>query len=68
MTKIKITYKNKEYEYDRDISLLDISKDFKSDYKKDIIAASINNRVVNLSTKVSKSSNINSSILSLTVE
>ena len=58
MKKIKITYKNKEYEYDRDISLLDISKDFKSDYKKDIIAGSINNRVVNLSTKLSKSSNI----------
>lgn len=59
MTKIKVTYKNKEYEYDKGISLIDISKEFNKDYKNGIIAASINNRMVNLDYKLSKNCNIN---------
>ena len=58
MTKIKVTYKNKEYEYDKGISLIDISKEFSKDYKNGIIAASINNRMVNLDYKLSKNCNI----------
>lgn len=58
MTKIKVTYKNKEYEYDKGISLIDISKEFNKDYKNGIIAASINNRMVNLDYKLSKNCNI----------
>lgn len=59
MEKIKITYNNKEYEYDKNISLFEISKDFKNDFKKDIIVASINNRDANLNTKISKSCTVN---------
>lgn len=55
MANIKINYNNKDYEYQRDITLLDVAKDFKDNYKKDIIVASIDNRLVNLDTKLTKS-------------
>ncbi len=55
MANIKIKYNDKEYEYQRDITLLDVSKDFKDNYKKDIIVASIDNRIVSLDTKLTKS-------------
>ena len=58
MSNIKITYKDKEVEYEKGTSLLDISKDFKDDYKKDIIVASIDNRLTSLDTKVTKSSKV----------
>ena len=58
MSNIKITYKDKEVEYEKGTSLLDISKNFKDDYKKDIIVASIDNRLTGLDTKVTKSSKV----------
>lgn len=56
MARIKITYKNNEYEYDQGISLLEISKDFKQDYKKDIIVATVDNRLTSLEKKITKDS------------
>ncbi len=56
MANVKITYKDNLYEYKAGISLLDISKDFKKDYKKDIIVATVDNRLTSLEKKINKDS------------
>ena len=49
---MKITYKNKEYEYKNNTSLLEISKDFSNNYKFDILLGKVNNEVVELDYNV----------------
>lgn len=56
MANVKITYKDNVYEYNAGTSLLDISKDFKNNYKKDIIVATVDNRLTSLEKKISKDS------------
>ncbi len=58
MDTIKIKYKDKQYEYEKGVCLLDVSKDFKSEYKDEIIVATLNNRLVGLDTKVNKNSDV----------
>lgn len=45
---MKIIYKNKEYIYKEKTSLLEISKNFTSDYKFNILLGKVNNEVVEL--------------------
>ncbi len=59
MASIKIKYKNNEYEYEKGTTLLSIAKDFQSDYKEDIIVASVNNRLTGLDSKISHYSVVN---------
>ena len=58
MANIKITYKDNVYEYAQGVSLLDISKDFEGNYKKEIIVATVDNRLTSLEKKISKDSAI----------
>ncbi len=58
MANIKITYKDNVYEYAQGVSLLDVSKDFEENYKKDIIVATVDNRLTSLEKKISKDSAI----------
>lgn len=59
MKEITITYKDKEYKYPEDTTMLDISKDFESDFKDKIIVGEINGRVCELSTKIKEDSKVN---------
>lgn len=59
MNQINITYKNKQYEYLENTSLLDISKDFSNDYSGKIIIGEINGRLCELNSKVKEDSKIN---------
>lgn len=59
MNKIKVTYKNKQYEYLKNTTLLDISKDFEKDYEDKIIIGEINGRLCELNSKVDEDSTIN---------
>ena len=54
MSKVKVNYNNKEYEYEKDTLLSDIAKDFKNDFEYDILVASINNRVTSLNNKLTR--------------
>lgn len=47
-TNIKVEVNGKEYEYPANTTLLDISKDFKKDYKDQIILAFVNNKLLEL--------------------
>lgn len=58
MANIKIKYKDEQYEYEKGTTLLDIAKDFKKDYASEIIAALVNNRLVSLETKMTRSGNV----------
>lgn len=51
---IKVVYKDKNLEYQKGISLADIAKEFKSDYKHNILVATLNNKVVSLDTKLTR--------------
>lgn len=51
---IKVVYKDKNLEYQKGISLGDIAKEFKSDYKHNILVATLNNKVVSLDTKLTR--------------
>lgn len=59
MKEITITYKDKNYKYPEDTTLLDISKDFESDFIDKIIVGEINGRIYELSTKIKEDSKIN---------
>ena len=48
MQGIKVKFKNKEYEYEKGTTLFDVSKDFKGEYKEDIIMGSVNGRPAEL--------------------
>jgi uridine kinase len=51
---IKINYKNNIYSYPKDITLLELSKQFKEEYKYDIIVATVNNKLTELNAKLEK--------------
>lgn len=59
MSNIKIKYKENEYEYESGISLLDVSKNFKDDFKEKILVATVNNRLSSLDTKLNRSCEVN---------
>ena len=59
MENIKIKYKNKEYNYTKGITLSEISKDFKDDYKKTIIMGEFNGRPCELNYIVNSSGTVN---------
>ncbi len=52
MKEINIEYKGQKYIYPKGITLLEISKDFKSNYQFDILIGSINNKLVELNEMV----------------
>lgn len=54
MASIKIRYKDEQYEYEKGITLLDISKDFEKDFESRIIVAQVNNRLTGLDTKLTR--------------
>lgn len=58
MANMKIKHKDEQYEYEKGTTLLDIAKDFKKDYSSEIIAALVNNRLVSLETKMTRSGNV----------
>lgn len=58
MSVIKVKYNDKDFEYEKDTLLSDIAKDFKSDFEYDILAASINNRVTGLNSKLTRNCKI----------
>ncbi len=58
MDNVKVRYKDKQFEYEKDTTLLDISKDFEKDYDNKIIVGMINNRLASLDSKVSRSSDV----------
>ncbi len=49
MENVKIKYRNKTYNYSKGITLLEMSKDFKEDFKDDIIIGEFNGRPCELS-------------------
>jgi len=51
---IKVKYKNNIYPYPKDSTLLEISKQFKDEYKYDIIVATLNNKLTELNAKAEK--------------
>lgn len=54
MDNVKVTYKNEQYEYEKGVSLLEVSKEFQKDFKDKIIVATINNRLTSLDSKVNR--------------
>jgi len=54
MSTVKITYKNKEYEFEKDTLMYEVAEKFKDDYKFNILAASIDKRLTGLNTKLNK--------------
>ena len=54
MSTVKITYKNKEYEFEKDTPMYEVAEKFKDDYKYKILAASIDKRLTGLNTKLNK--------------
>ena len=54
MLTIKVKYKDEFYSYPKDITMLEISKNFKDNYKFNIIIGSINNKLVELNAKVNR--------------
>ncbi|MBQ9023616.1 MAG: nucleoside kinase [Bacilli bacterium] len=59
MENIKIKYKDKEYDYTRGITLFEISKDFKDDYKDTILIGEFNGRPCELNYVVNSSGIVN---------
>lgn len=59
MATVKIKYKDKQYDFEKGTSLLDISKEFQKDFKEKIIVATINNRLVNLDSKITRNTDVN---------
>jgi uridine kinase len=54
MFTVKVTYKGNVYTYPKDMTLLDISNNFKNEYKYDIIIATIDNKLTELNKKVER--------------
>ena len=53
---ITITYNNKKYEYESGTTLLDISKNFESEFKFPIIGAKVNGMSMSLNEKITENS------------
>lgn len=58
MNDIKVIINNKEYVFDFGITLLDISVNFRNDFKYPIVGAKVDNRVMELSKSVDKDCSI----------
>lgn len=58
MNDIKIMYNNKEYEYPKNVKLLDIAKDFQKDFKHQILAAKVNGVMSSLETIITEDSQV----------
>ena len=54
MSLIKVKYKNEEKEYEKGILISEIAKEYKDDYKYDILVSMIDNRVTSLDAKLNK--------------
>ena len=57
--KYTVTYKGVKYEYNEDTTFKEISDKFKSDFKYSILAAKVDNDIVELSSKLNKNCTIN---------
>lgn len=55
MAVIKVKYKDKEFEYEKGVLISEIASRVKEDYTYDILAASINNRITSLESKLTRS-------------
>ena len=58
MASITIKINGKDKEYEKGITLLEISKDFKEKYKYDILVGSINNKLMPLKTTVTRNCSV----------
>lgn len=58
MSIIKVKYKDKEFEYEKGVLISEIASKAKDDYKYDILAASINNRLTSLDSKLTRNCTI----------
>jgi len=58
MMEINAKYNNQTYTFPKDITLLEISKSFKSDFKYEIIVGSVNNKLMELNHKLDKDADI----------
>lgn len=58
MANITIKINGKDKEYEKGITLLEISKDFKEKYKYDILVGSINNKLMPLKTTVTRNCSV----------
>jgi uridine kinase len=58
MLTVNVRYKEKTYTYPKGITMLEISNNFKGDYKFRIIIGSINNKLIELNTKVDRDCDI----------
>ncbi len=58
MAMIKVLINDKEYEFEKGTSLLEISKNFQNEFKSDIIVALVDNKLTSLDTKISRSAKI----------
>lgn len=54
MFTFKVTYKDTIYSFPKDTTLLDIAKQFKDKYQFDILVATLDNKIVELSRKLEK--------------
>ena len=52
MGNIKITYNGNEYEYPKNIKLIDIAKDFQKDFKHQILTSKVNNVMMGLESEL----------------
>lgn len=58
MSLIKVKYKNEEKEYEKATVISEIAKEYKNDYKYDILVAMVDNRVTSLDAKLNKNCTI----------
>ena len=58
MSLIKIKYKNEEKEYEKGTLISEIAKEYKNDYKYDILVSMVDNRVTSLDAKLNKNCTI----------
>ena len=58
MMEIKAKYNNQTYTFPKDTTLLEIGKNFKKDFKYEIIVGSVNNKLTELSHKLEKDADV----------
>ncbi|HIU40394.1 MAG TPA: nucleoside kinase [Candidatus Aphodocola excrementigallinarum] len=58
MAMIKIKVNDKEYDYEKGTTLLEMSKKFQSEFKSDIIVALVNNKLMSLDTKITRNAKV----------
>lgn len=58
MSKIKIKWRKNSFEYDNGITLNEIKKDFQKHYKYEILVGAVDNKLVPMSTEITKNSKV----------